>query len=812
MIRVRLALKRIKHRKLYTITTILAMVCIFVIVPLGIHFSQESKLSVEMTIEEYGRGSYDILVRPSESRTNIEKELGVVEENYIGDSFGGISLAEWSEIKANPDIEIAAPVASLGYFAGNGTSVGLPHLDYPARFTWQFLTSDGIHYYPLGEENTATYFEYYKGEHGEWVEYFTDNWDAVVRMSPWMPENYYLLVAVDVESENKLTGIDFSDLNKPIDEAPDADALKHWLIDRGNPPMIPVLQRSDLSIPLYLSLNVDKLEVSLSEYKTKYGVRPEDPIYFVEENDFETLENELNSEPAASTNKYFIDLSTSQQPFNGNYVTITNNFQVEAGQGGSLQNDTGIYYTASKIDYKLSNDTIRVKKVEDGEPPLYKKVTEHGFSYLDTHDYSAPFIIWQMGTFSVPLEEKLLTSSPLGIYAPEEVITSDGTPLTTTTNPGSFISAPAAGVTTIEAAEIIKGDKPIDAIRIRVAGIESYNAEGQKKIERVAKDLLSKGYEVDIVAGSSFKKLEMDVEGIGLVTSSWTTLGIAQSLTTSWNSTALINTVLFAFFGVAWFASRILYERNALTEENQLLHMIGWHQKHIRLKNSFEQMMLLTTAIIVSVLFLSFLNLQVHQYIYIFPIILWVFTIIFVQIIFANKKTSAKRVIGYKKWASIFHYRHLIIPVMIVLITSVVLVGIQVTTIIQSIFEARETTLGEFAINQSLYLNILVLGATLFLTFISVSEAMNAIFHTRKREFQMYHTIGWTKKMIRTHLVKEVLVWAGIACVSGTILSLLFLFMMDFSLKWMLLICVSSIVLLLFPLAQTLNVKKYMKV
>jgi hypothetical protein len=44
--------------------------------------------------------------------------------------------------------------------------------------------------------------------------------------------------------------------------------------------------------------------------------------------------------------------------------------------------------------------------------------------------------------------------------------------------PGGFIATPAAGVTTIEAAEIIKGETPIDAIWIRVAGIDTYNKIG----------------------------------------------------------------------------------------------------------------------------------------------------------------------------------------------------------------------------------------------------------------------------------------------------------------------------------------------
>ena len=67
---------------------------------------------------------------------------------------------------------------------------------------------------------------------------------------------------------------------------------------------------------------------------------------------------------------------------------------------------------------------------------------------------------------------------------------------------------------------MIKGEKPIDAIRIGVAGIESYDAAAQVKIENLATYLLNQLNEVDIVA-AFIKKMEMDVEGIGLVTAPW---------------------------------------------------------------------------------------------------------------------------------------------------------------------------------------------------------------------------------------------------------------------------------------------------
>src|SRR5690625_7143372 len=101
-------------------------------------------------------------------------------------------------------------------------------------------------------------------------------------------------------------------------------------------------------------------------------------------------------------------------------------------------------------------------------------------------------MVWQMGTFKAKEKESELTSSPLGIYSTEDVKTTDGVKITPTTVPGSFIAPPAAGVTTLESASLIKGDEPIDAIRIKLNNITSYNKEEQKKIEHVATEMIEK--------------------------------------------------------------------------------------------------------------------------------------------------------------------------------------------------------------------------------------------------------------------------------------------------------------------------------
>jgi ABC-type lipoprotein release transport system permease subunit len=70
---------------------------------------------VDRTLKEYQRTTYDILVRAPENVTEIEKEYGLVEANHLNGTAGGITMEQYAQIKAIPNVEVAAPIAVLGY-------------------------------------------------------------------------------------------------------------------------------------------------------------------------------------------------------------------------------------------------------------------------------------------------------------------------------------------------------------------------------------------------------------------------------------------------------------------------------------------------------------------------------------------------------------------------------------------------------------------------------------------------------------------------------------------------------------------------
>lgn len=74
-----------------------------------------SQLRINDAVEANYRPAYDILVRPKGSRTSLEEERGLVRPNYLSGLFGGITTEELNKVKATSNVDLAAPIAMLGY-------------------------------------------------------------------------------------------------------------------------------------------------------------------------------------------------------------------------------------------------------------------------------------------------------------------------------------------------------------------------------------------------------------------------------------------------------------------------------------------------------------------------------------------------------------------------------------------------------------------------------------------------------------------------------------------------------------------------
>ncbi|MDQ2896331.1 MAG: ABC transporter permease [Actinomycetota bacterium] len=77
--------------------------------------ARTEQLGVHGTIAKTFRSSYDILVRPHGTETQLERAQGLVRENYLSGIFGGITMAQYRQVAHLPGVQVAAPIAMIGY-------------------------------------------------------------------------------------------------------------------------------------------------------------------------------------------------------------------------------------------------------------------------------------------------------------------------------------------------------------------------------------------------------------------------------------------------------------------------------------------------------------------------------------------------------------------------------------------------------------------------------------------------------------------------------------------------------------------------
>ncbi|MBA3690877.1 MAG: hypothetical protein H0W82_05635, partial [Actinobacteria bacterium] len=75
------------------------------------------ELQIKGTLASSFDVPYDILVRPADSFTALESERGLVAANFSSGIFGGITLDQWHAILRMPGVDVAAPIANIGYIA-----------------------------------------------------------------------------------------------------------------------------------------------------------------------------------------------------------------------------------------------------------------------------------------------------------------------------------------------------------------------------------------------------------------------------------------------------------------------------------------------------------------------------------------------------------------------------------------------------------------------------------------------------------------------------------------------------------------------
>lgn len=573
---------------------------------------EATTLRVASDVDAHWRGAYDILVRPSSARLDLERTAGVVEPNFL--EFGGqdgISLAQAEAIRAIANVEIAAPVSFLG-FTNAEASVPLVTVDawpsqptlYEASLT--LGSDDGLGWRTVQREDDRLLLG--PGRASDVVSdagsgsASEDGSVYAMGARAAIPPIRVPILAVDPAAERALLGPSAGFL-----VALEAAGAGGRTVETFDPHLIPDDFRGARRDLVFAASTEADAEYT-AEQAARVRSRAVLPIVVSSDN-YRALRltlaatqvgQPLESMPAGTSGQSVLDAATEQVGAGRSAVGSTTidvgvllrplqvasiqvpwplNLEPEPGQAG----DVALAYSQTSFEAELIDrpayspiptrpggsalsfsiapqgtstpsapETLGGAAVDVSTQPLYHAYTTYDPALLRTYravdNTDRPFYWAPLGTFDLAdldLPDDPLSYVPFGAWDPPDttyVAAPDGTPagpvaMRPRLDPAGLVTLPPLAVTDIASAVLLRGDAPIDAVRVRVGGITDFSAGSRARVERVAAAIAALGLDVDVVAGSSRQPVDLYVPGyfpdegaqrdLGWVTQGWTTLGAA---------------------------------------------------------------------------------------------------------------------------------------------------------------------------------------------------------------------------------------------------------------------------------------------
>jgi hypothetical protein len=494
--------------------------------------SQTIVVSVDRDLADYWRTSYDILVRPTGSRSFIEEKFGMVQTNHLAGIWGGISLEQYESIKGITDVEVAAPIAMIGY-----TDVLIPSKDlrFPVNSGMYMLeeivsVDDGtnISIYPGYPKRSYFYFNQNSTGQPTHSNSVSDGHNIIVNSPRSTVHGAFpyplFMAAIDPMQEAALL-----ELDRTIVEG------RYFHV---NEPAIQLeLANPELSAPELFKIPL--LMNARNYLNISYGIVLNDIALPAEITSIEDITirggtdylDQLAREPVDS----FEETGTEM------YQRFIRNRLLDLGMipGGYLipSVPTPLRYHESEglPDYPGLVLKLQLPETNVDLPaswPLYRELSsielQAHFVWNLLGIYDAERLLDGMDLNFVPLETYF---RPISTLRYDE----QGKPLNSrvlqpTGNYAGYIQSPPLLLTNLETATELLGEEPISAIRVRVGNIERLTSASQRKIEAIASEIIQlTELDVDITVGSSPTRVLVHIPGVGYVEEHWIQKNVAST-------------------------------------------------------------------------------------------------------------------------------------------------------------------------------------------------------------------------------------------------------------------------------------------
>lgn len=595
-----------------------------------------SSLQVKQAIDRNYRGAYDILVRPKGSYTPLERKQGLVRNNYLGGIFGGISFQQYREIKRIPGIDVAAPIANIGYilpFTSEPLYITKQLTEAPAqlyRLKLSWSANHGLARYPGGDQ--YIYYSQGKAAEARSPRSVCINFNKSI---PVVSGAFSLKARVTLNCFAReparfrafpggrfsprrigtLTGVFFPFVISAIDPAQESKlvGLRKALVSGSylrarqgveqadNGPFVGVIASTKTFVDERLLVGIQRLETPPRQLAARLA-NPHGGFTFA------------SSLGGRMVGERIIHIKDAYRGFIRRYSEFPGNLRYNSSYLA--------LWTTSEVRYRaLGKTELRALAAhnppstylsfnygpgaypQDNRDTQFRRVTQHEALSSETPIPG----LWITGRFdpSRLTGFSRVSRVPLETYYPPFAQPADpdseralhGHPLGPTMNLGGYIAQPPLMLTTLRALKAFQnpnrfrgvGTKPpISVIRVRVAGVKGADALSRERIRRAAQEINRRtGLAVDVTAGSSQAPVTVHLPrgrfGAPPLTvrEGWTATGVAVSYLRAVDRKSLfLLALVLTACGLFVMNAALASVRARRTEVGTLL-CIGWSRRNV---------------------------------------------------------------------------------------------------------------------------------------------------------------------------------------------------------------------------------------
>ena len=528
--------------------------------------TQTTVVQANQIISQSWRSSYDLVVLPPQAQLASN---GPIPADFLEGYDGGISIKQYEQIKTLPGIDIAAPIAYVGY-----VQMPVPPIEFftqalPSgyyRLDLKLMAFNGQHqiventasmnYYldsTCGNNGTSLSTNAYKAiaKAGLLLQCGTQPSATLARYSPFTDTGTFLLAAIDPTEENKLDHV--------YKHITDGRMLtyQYTIHFSTNPKLAQIVGTQNCEPQQQGQIITSSCKIPNYDIPVLLHTQLSGQITLTGR--FTHVASDALSPQTVLVHggtNYLSHLPNQQTLFDGTIPLVQDSAQRFSGaslawDGRKLQLYVEPIFgidplTASlKFLYTPSALTYQSATAPDGEAnnaytlvPGGTQGPEVAFRSLHPLHVAPPskktnpfptafYFLNSIGQFSGDslaaqfsnplnwLPENTYTAPPAVLHYDAQGHPVKATNLLPTTNSAGFVLQPPLALTTLNAARKLRGDNIISAIRVRVSGVEAANPTSWKHVQQVAGLIHQRtGLPVQVTLGSSPRPTLVYVPGV----------------------------------------------------------------------------------------------------------------------------------------------------------------------------------------------------------------------------------------------------------------------------------------------------------